>query len=89
MMNGYPKYVVSTTLEKAEWNNSTIFKENVSGAVSGLNQQPGKDILAFALTFFSATAILALIVILALIFVLPEPEGSSSTRRSRRRSIRG
>jgi hypothetical protein len=27
MMNGYPKYVVSTTLEKAEWNNSTIFKE--------------------------------------------------------------
>jgi hypothetical protein len=89
MMNGYPKYVVSTTLEKAEWNNSTIFKENVSGAVSGLKQQPGKDILAFALTFFSATAILTLIVILALIFVLPEPEGSSSTRRGRRRSIRG
>ena len=88
MMNGYPKYVVSTTLEKAEWNNSTIFKENVSGAVSGL-KQPGKDILAFSLTFFSATAILALIVILALIFVLPEPEGSSSTRRGRRRSIRG
>ena len=33
-------------------------------------------ILAFALAFFSAAASLALIVILALIFVLPEPEGT-------------
>jgi uncharacterized membrane protein len=32
-------------------------------------------ILAFALAFYSAAASLALIVILALIFVLPEPEG--------------
>jgi hypothetical protein len=32
-------------------------------------------ILAFALAFYSSAASLALIVILALIFVLPEPEG--------------
>jgi hypothetical protein len=42
-------------------------------------------ILAFALAFFSA----ALIVILALIFVLPEPEGPGSSRRTRRPPIRG
>jgi dihydrofolate reductase len=47
MMNGYPKYVVSTTLEEAEWNNSTIIKENVAEKVSTLKQQPGKDILVF------------------------------------------
>ncbi|MBA2783950.1 MAG: DUF1211 domain-containing protein [Rubrobacteraceae bacterium] len=46
-------------------------------------------IMAFALAFVSPTASLALIVVLALIFVLPEPEGSRSTRRTRRRSERG
>ncbi len=46
-------------------------------------------ILAFALAFVSPTASLALIVILALIFVLPEPEGPGSSRRTRRRPIRG
>ena len=43
-------------------------------------------ILAFALAFVSATASLGLIVVLALIFVLPEPEGSRGARRTRRRS---
>jgi uncharacterized membrane protein len=46
-------------------------------------------ILAFALAFFSAAARLTLIVILALIFVLPEPEGPRSARRTRERSVRG
>lgn len=44
-MNGLPKYVVSTTLEKAEWNNSTLIKENVVEEVARLKQQPGQDIL--------------------------------------------
>ena len=47
MMNGYPKYVVSTTLQEAEWNNSTIIRDNVAEEVSRLKQQPGKDILVF------------------------------------------
>ena len=48
MMNGYPKYVVSTTLgEPLEWNNSTLIKGNVAEEVSKLKQQPGKDILIF------------------------------------------
>jgi ABC-type transport system involved in cytochrome bd biosynthesis fused ATPase/permease subunit len=46
-------------------------------------------ILAFALAFFSPVASLALIVVLALIFVLPEPEGPRGARRTRRRSERG
>jgi uncharacterized membrane protein len=38
-------------------------------------------IFAFVLAFVSPAASLALIVVLALIFVLPEPDGSRSTRR--------
>ena len=44
-MNGLPKYVVSTTLKKAEWNNSTIIRENVVEAISKLKQSPGQDLL--------------------------------------------
>ena len=48
MMNGYPKYVVSTTLqEPLEWNNSTIIKENVAEEVSRLKQRSDKEILVF------------------------------------------
>jgi len=48
MMNGYPKYVVSTTLEEPlEWNNSTLIKNNVAEEVLRLKQEPGKDILIF------------------------------------------
>jgi dihydrofolate reductase len=47
MMNGYPKHVVSTTLEETGWNNSTIIKGNVAEEVSKLKEQPGKDLLVF------------------------------------------
>ncbi|MDQ3749370.1 MAG: dihydrofolate reductase family protein [Acidobacteriota bacterium] len=45
MMNSYPKIVFSKTLEKAEWNNSRIVKENISEDVSKLKNQSGKDII--------------------------------------------
>ena len=43
--NGMPKFVVSTTLEEAEWNNSTLIKGDVAEEVSKLKQEPGGDIL--------------------------------------------
>jgi dihydrofolate reductase len=43
--NSMPKFVVSTTLEEAEWNNSTLIKGDVAEEVSKLKQQPGGDIL--------------------------------------------
>jgi dihydrofolate reductase len=43
--NSMPKYVFSTTLEQAEWNNSTLLRGDVAGEVSKLKQQPGGDIL--------------------------------------------
>jgi len=42
--NGVRKYVVSTTLDKAAWNNSTLIKDDVVGAVTKLKQGEGQDI---------------------------------------------
>jgi dihydrofolate reductase len=46
-LNGAPKYVVSSTLKTAKWNNSTIIKNNVVEELARLKQQPGQDILVF------------------------------------------
>ncbi|MEO8610343.1 MAG: dihydrofolate reductase family protein [Chloroflexota bacterium] len=43
--NGVRKYVVSTTLDKAEWNNSTLIQNNVVDAITKLKQQDGNDII--------------------------------------------
>jgi dihydrofolate reductase len=44
--NSIPKYVVSTTLDKAAWNNSTLIKRNVAEEVAKLKQQPGSGIIS-------------------------------------------
>jgi dihydrofolate reductase len=47
MMNSYPKYVVSTTLqEPLEWNASLI-EGDLAEEVSRLKQEPGKDIMVY------------------------------------------
>jgi dihydrofolate reductase len=43
--NSMPKYVVSKTLKKAEWNNSHIIKENIAQEIAKLKAEDGKDIL--------------------------------------------
>jgi dihydrofolate reductase len=43
--NTMPKFVVSTTLEEADWNNSTVIKGNVAEEVSRLKEQSSGDIL--------------------------------------------
>lgn len=44
-MNGLPKIVFSRTLNKADWNNSRLIRENIAGEVSALKQQAGKDMV--------------------------------------------
>jgi dihydrofolate reductase len=44
-INAMPKYVVSNTLERAEWNNSSIIDgRNLAEEVSKLKRQPGGNI---------------------------------------------
>lgn len=44
-MNTMPKYVVSTTLQKADWENSHIISANILDEIQKLKQQEGKNIL--------------------------------------------
>ena len=43
--NAMPKYVVSSTLQTADWNNSTILKGNLVDEVRKLKAMPGRDLL--------------------------------------------
>ena len=44
-MNGTPKYVVSSTLKSADWQNTTVIDgNNVAAELRALKEQPGKDI---------------------------------------------
>jgi dihydrofolate reductase len=44
-MNSNRKYVVSSTLETAEWNNSTVIRGDLVEEVTRLKMEPGQDIL--------------------------------------------
>jgi dihydrofolate reductase len=44
-MNSLPKFVVSTTLTEAEWQNSTVVKGDVRAEIAKLKEQSGGDIL--------------------------------------------
>src|SRR6266704_1597736 len=43
-MNNTPKFVVSTTLDKVEWQNSTLITGNFVEEITRLKEQPGKNI---------------------------------------------
>jgi dihydrofolate reductase len=44
-LNTAPKYVVSSTLKKADWGDSTIIRENIAGEIKKLKGSSGGDIL--------------------------------------------
>jgi dihydrofolate reductase len=44
-MNGMQKFVVSKTLGRAEWNNSTVLRGDLAEEITKLKQQTGGDIL--------------------------------------------
>lgn len=55
--NGTRKYVVSTTLDTAEWNNSVLIKDNVVEEIKKLKEEDGSDIVVHG----SATLVQTLI----------------------------
>jgi dihydrofolate reductase len=44
IMNGIPKYVVSGTLDRADWQNTTLISGDVVAEVTALKQQDGQNI---------------------------------------------
>ena len=43
-INNTPKYVVSTTLDRVDWQNSTLIKGDLAGEIARLKAQPGRNI---------------------------------------------
>ncbi|TDP90623.1 dihydrofolate reductase family protein [Labedaea rhizosphaerae] len=43
-LNEQPKYVVSTSLARVDWNNSTLLQDDVFDAVAHLKDQPGNEL---------------------------------------------
>jgi dihydrofolate reductase len=46
-MNSVQKVVVSTTLERADWTNTTLVSDNLDENVKALKERPGKEIAMF------------------------------------------
>jgi len=44
-LNSVPKYVVSSSLKSANWNNTSVISSNIVEEVSRLKNQPGQQIL--------------------------------------------
>ena len=59
LMNSLPKVVFSRTLDKADWNNSRLVKENAEAEVAKLKQQAGKDLFIFGSANFCSTMMAA------------------------------
>ena len=56
-MNALPKIVFSRTLEKAEWNNTKLVKDNIAEEISRLKQKQGKDMVIFGSSDLALTLI--------------------------------
>jgi dihydrofolate reductase len=56
-LNSMPKYVVSSSLRKATWNNSTILGDDFLADIDGLKRKAGKTIVVYG----SATLVEALL----------------------------
>ncbi len=57
LMNSLPKLVISKTLKSADWNNTTIVRENASEEIQKLKEQGGRDIYVFGSANLSETFI--------------------------------
>lgn len=57
ILNSLPKYVVSTTLESADWNNARIIGGNMAEEIRKLKEQDGRDIAVFGSAELAASMI--------------------------------
>ena len=54
-MNSISKIVFSRTLDRADWNNTRLVKEDLAGEIQALKQMPGKDLFIFGSSRLAAS----------------------------------
>lgn len=54
-MNSLPKIVVSRTMDKADWENSRLVKDNVAEELRSLKAQPGEDLVVLGSSNLAAS----------------------------------
>lgn len=79
MMNGLPKIVVSRTLERADWANTRVVRDDIAGELAGLKQRPGKDVAIFGSSALTASLIEAGLVDEVWIMVAPVVLGAGKS----------
>ena len=55
LMNKIPKLVFSKTLKAADWNNTTLIKENASAEIKRIKEESGNDMYVFGSANLSET----------------------------------
>jgi dihydrofolate reductase len=75
-LNSLPKYVVSSTIEKPQWNNATVLKGDVVDQVSNLKRELDGDLLVYASYQLGRTLIEHDLVDELRLFVLPVVVGA-------------
>jgi dihydrofolate reductase len=78
-LNELPKIVFSRTLEKVEWKNSRLFKDNVAEEVARMKQRPGKALALFGSADLASTFIRLGLIDEYRIFVTPIILGAGNT----------
>ena len=72
------KYVVSTSLEKAEWQNTTVLRGPLADEVAALKQRDGRDITVTGSTTLVRSLIPTGLVDVYRLFVYPVVQGSGT-----------
>lgn len=77
-LNELPKHVFSRTLERVEWNNSTLVRSDAVEAVQRLKQQPGRELALFGSAELASTLMRAGLIDEYRIMVAPIVLGSGA-----------
>lgn len=78
LMNSLPKMVVSRTLDRADWANTRLVRDDVTGTLAELKRQPGKDIAIYGSSTLTASLLRSGLVDELRIIVNPVVLGSGS-----------
>jgi dihydrofolate reductase len=79
LMNSLPKIVFSKTLEKVDWHNTKLVKENIEDEVRKIKEQPGKNIAIFGSSDLAVSLIKAGLIDELFILVNPIILGEGKT----------